>query len=85
LTECNQTSSLVKENKTTWLKKSHHRNDSGVIKEFHNQMHPSTLGSVNGRICMEPDDEVQETGDWDRLSHPTLTDISHIGGRVEYD
>jgi hypothetical protein len=31
LTDCDQTASLVKENKTTWLKKSHHRNDSGVI------------------------------------------------------
>jgi hypothetical protein len=28
---------------------------------------------------MEPDDEVQKTGDWDRLSPPTLTDISQIG------
>jgi hypothetical protein len=37
---------------------------------------------------MEPDDEVQKTGDWDRLSHPTLTDISqigHIGDRIKYD
>jgi hypothetical protein len=37
---------------------------------------------------MELDDEVQKTGGWDRLSPPTLTDISqsrHIGGRVEYD
>jgi hypothetical protein len=43
---------------------------------------------VHGRTCIEPDDEVQKTGDWDRLSPPTLTDISqigHIGGRVEYD
>jgi hypothetical protein len=34
------------------------------------------------------DDEVQKTGDWDRLNLPTLTDISsvgHIGGQVEYD
>jgi hypothetical protein len=37
---------------------------------------------------MEPDDEVQKTGDWDRLSPPTLTDISqirHIGGLVDSD
>jgi hypothetical protein len=37
---------------------------------------------------MEPDDEVQNTGDWDKLSPLTLTDISqtgYIGGRVEYD
>jgi hypothetical protein len=37
---------------------------------------------------MEPDDEVQKTGDWDRLSPPMLTDISqigHIDGRVQYD
>jgi hypothetical protein len=37
---------------------------------------------------MEPDDEVQKTGDWDRLSPPTLLDISqigHINGGVEYD
>jgi hypothetical protein len=31
LTECDQTASLGKENKMTWLKKSHRRNDSGVI------------------------------------------------------
>jgi hypothetical protein len=37
---------------------------------------------------MEPDDEVPKTGDWNRLSPPTLTGISqigHIGGRVKYD
>jgi hypothetical protein len=37
---------------------------------------------------MEPDDEFQKTDYWDRSSRPTLTDISqveHIGGRVEYD
>jgi hypothetical protein len=37
---------------------------------------------------MEPDDEIPKTGDWDRSSRPTLTDISqveHTGGRVEYD
>jgi hypothetical protein len=28
---------------------------------------------------MEPDDEVQKTGDWDRLSPPTLHDISSLG------
>jgi hypothetical protein len=36
---------------------------------------------------MEPVDEIQKTGDWDRSSRPTLTDISqveNIGGRVEY-
>jgi hypothetical protein len=37
---------------------------------------------------MEPEDEVQKTSDWNRLSPSTLTDISqmgHIGGRVKYD
>jgi hypothetical protein len=37
---------------------------------------------------MEPDDEIQKTGDWDWSSRPMLTDISqveHIGGLVEYD
>jgi hypothetical protein len=37
---------------------------------------------------MEPDGEVQKTGEWDRLSPPILTDMSqigYIGGRVEYD
>jgi hypothetical protein len=37
---------------------------------------------------MQPDDEVQKTGDWKRLSRTTLTDLSqieHIIGRVEYD
>jgi hypothetical protein len=37
---------------------------------------------------MEPDDEIQKIGDWNRLNHPTLTDISqigHTGGRVGYD
>jgi hypothetical protein len=37
---------------------------------------------------MEPDDEVQKTGDWDRQNPSPSTDISqigHLGGRVEYD
>jgi hypothetical protein len=57
-------------------------------KEFHTQRSLSILGFVDGGTCMEPGDEVQKTDDWDKLSPPTLTDISqieHIGGRVEYD